>query len=102
MSGQPYLRSLRFTNPDEFSAIHPANCQRQHTYFVMGVYDRHGMRLNKYTSVICHDDPDAIDLNEAAKANAAYWPGNHVYLWRDLSLTPTEHLRHMPEPDASA
>jgi hypothetical protein len=52
--------------------------------------------------MICHDDPAGIDLDEAARANAAHWPGNQVHLWLDTSLTPTEHLRDMPPADGSS
>jgi hypothetical protein len=67
----------------------------------MGVYDQHGMRLNTQVAINCCDDLD-FDLNEAAKANAAYWPGQNVYLWLDMSLVPTEHLRDMPPANGSS
>jgi hypothetical protein len=97
-----YLRTNRFfDDPEQIQRVHPRDCARQHTAFAMGVYDGHGMRLNSFNSMICHDDPAGIDLDEAAKANAAYWPGNQVHLWFDTSLTPTEHLRDMPPSDGS-
>jgi hypothetical protein len=80
---------------------HVADCRRSwHMGYVMGVYDPHGMRLNWFASVACADAPCGLD--ECAQDQIPYWPGNHVYLWLDLSLVPTEHLRDMPAPDASA
>jgi hypothetical protein len=72
----------------------------EHVEWVMGVYDKHGMRINQYRSVTCSEGP--IDLDACARANAAYWPGNQVHLWLDTSLTPTEHLRDMPPVNGSS
>jgi hypothetical protein len=81
---------------------HPADGKApNHIRWVMGVYDPHGMRLNHLPAVACYGD-GPVDLDEAARANAAYWPGNQVHLWLGTSLTPTEHLRDMPPADGSS
>lgn len=85
----------------ERGETHPSDCPSpHHLSWWMGVYDKFGMRLASNFAVTCCDDFN-WDLNDAAKENAAYWPGQSVYLWLDASLTPTEHLRDMPPANGS-
>jgi hypothetical protein len=81
---------------------HPPDCPApRHVEWVMGVYDQYGMRLASSRSITCCPD-ELVDLDEAARLSAAYFPGNQVHLWLDTSLAPTEHLRDMPPADATS
>lgn len=81
---------------------HPTDCSAPlHVEWVEGVYDPHGMLLAASRAIFCSHS-DAVDLDEVAELSEAYYPGNHVYLWLNTSLWPTEHLRNMPPPDGSS
>lgn len=86
----------------EFNVPHARNCAFPiHVRWVAGIYDQHGMRAAMLRSVSCRDSAD-LDLDAEARHLATFYPSNRVYLWLDLSVSPTEHLRDMPPANGSS